>query len=141
MHAARQRVQVSLAEKRSKIMAEGSSPAAKRVKVDGCKSEITDGVRKKEENGENEKIAFVTGITGQVKTPRGTPRRWTRSLVRILRAKQRERNEEKEGAREAPPLIINRTTPISSLFHRTAPIYQSCCWRKDTLYVCIPLLS
>jgi GDPmannose 4,6-dehydratase len=45
-------------------MAEGSSPAAKRVKVDGssCASETAGYL---EVNGERGKIAFVTGVTGQ----------------------------------------------------------------------------
>lgn len=47
-------------------MAEGSSPTAKRVRVDG--GSRTNAVGTPEENGERGKIAFVTGITGQVKT-------------------------------------------------------------------------
>ena len=88
-------------------MAEGSSPAAKRVKVDSnsCASETAGDP---EVNGERGKIAFVTGITGQVKTACGAPRNWTHSLACLFLSrgmtKQRQRRSmQRSGERARGP--------------------------------------
>ena len=59
-------------------MAEGTSPAAKKAKTDGdCAGTASDGCGSATGavNG-NRKIAFVTGITGQVKAPEPALHRW-----------------------------------------------------------------
>ena len=48
------------------VMAEETSPAAKRAKVDGEEASGATATASGEVNGGNGKIALVTGITGQV---------------------------------------------------------------------------
>ena len=65
-----------------KSMAEGSSPTAKRAKVDGVDSgQRTGDAPGAEVNGGRGKVALVTGITGQV-SARGRQRKLL-SLARL----------------------------------------------------------
>ena len=124
-------------------MAESFAPAAKKAKIDGSLAEVNgEQAECGGQRNRSTKIAFVTGITGQVSLALSATVVLSNTFLPCVPTDGRllycgcvkMKWKDCEGAWSVP--AINDDV-ICIYTRRMALTCLSCCWRKDTQYVCV----